>query len=500
MNRSKKGFLNTFSNLLNQAVTAICGFIVPKMVLEAFGSEVNGIVSSIASFLGIIALLESGFGSVAKTAFYKPLTTSDRQGISSIYNATESFFRKIALIFLGYCIILSLIFPIIKENSFDYIFTMTLVLILGIQSFIQYYFGISYTLLLNADQCGYVSGFLHTGTIIANAVLTVILLKIGAGVHLVKFVSAAVFITRPLAVNIYGRKKYQIDRKIPKNQKSLSQKWDNFSQSIALYIHTKTDSVLITLFLNFSEVSVYSVYSLVTTSLSAVLVAISSGFVSGLGNMYAKNEKETFDKIFSLYEFVNSAISFLFYSIAFVLIIPFVRVYTANITDIDYIRPLFGGFIILSELIYCLRLPYSYMIANAGHFKQIKNGAFVEAGLNIGLSLILINFLGITGLAIGTCVAMLFRTIQLAIYCSKNITGRNPLMLIKRILVNSFASLILIALSKPIDFDVSNFIDFLIYAVIIGIIAAVIFTFVNFIFFRSDFKVLFSKIKSIIRK
>ena len=140
------------------------------------------------------------------------------------------------------------------------------------------------------------------------------------------------------------------------------------------------------------------------------------------------------------------------------------------------------------------------MIANAGHFKQIKNGAFVEAGLNIGLSLILINFLGITGLAIGTCAAMLFRTIQLAIYCSKNIISRSPLMIIKRILVNSSASVILIALSKPIDFDVRNFIDFLIYAVIIGIIAVVIFAFVNFIFFKSDFKVLFSKTKNIIRK
>ena len=109
--------------------------------------------------------------------------------------------------------------------------------------------------MLNADQCGYVSGFLHTGTIIANAVLTVILLKLGAGVHLVKFVSAVVFITRPLALNIYGRKKYQIDRKTPKDQKSLSQKWDNFSQSIALYIHTKTDSVLITLLIVFLKAS-----------------------------------------------------------------------------------------------------------------------------------------------------------------------------------------------------------------------------------------------------
>ncbi len=500
MNRSKKGFLNTFSNLLNQAVTAVCGFIVPKMVLEAFGSEVNGIVSSIASFLGIIALMESGFGSVAKTAFYKPLAISDRQRISSIYNATESFFRKIALIFLGYCVILSLIFPLIKENSFDYLFTMTLVLILGIQSFMQYYFGISYTLLFNADQCGYVSGFLQTVTIIANAVLTVILLKLGAGVRLVKIVSAAVFITKPIAMNIYGRKKYQIDRKIPKDQKSLSQKWDNFGQSIALYIHTKTDSVLITLFLNFSEVSVYSVYSLVTTSLSAIITAISSGFVSGLGNIYAKNEKETFNKIFSLYEFVNTTISFLFYSIAFVLIIPFVRIYTANITDVDYIRPLFGGIIILSELIYCLRLPYYYMITNARHYKQIKNGAFVEAGLNIGLSLILIKFLGITGLAIGTCIAMLFRTVQIALYCSKNIINRSPLIIIKRVLINSFASVFLIGLSKFVSFDVTNFIDLFIYAVIIGIIAVMIFVFVNFIFFRSDFKVLFSKIKNIIRK
>lgn len=500
MNRSKKGFLNTFSHLFNQAVTAACGFIVPKMMLESFGSEVNGIVSSIANFLGIIALMESGFGSVAKTAFYKPLAVSDRDGISSVYNATESFFRRIALIFLGYCVVLSFVFPLIKEDSFDYFFTMTLVLILGIQSFVQYYFGVSYTLLFNADQCGYISGFLQTVTTIFNAVLTVILLKLGAGVHLVKFISAAIFVTKPIIMNIYGRTKYKIDRKIPKGQESLSQKWDNFGQSIALYIHTKTDSVLITLFLNFSEVSVYSVYSLVTTSLSAIITAISSGFVASLGNMYAKNEKETFNKVFSLYEFVNTTISFIFYTIAFILIIPFVRTYTANIIDVDYIRPLFGGIIIVGELLYCLRLPYYYMITNARHYKQINKGAYVEAGLNIGLSLVLINSLGVTGLAIGTGVAMMFRTLQIAVYCSENIINRSPLMFVKRVVVNLFAAVCSIALSKLVLFDVSDFIDLFIYAIIIGVIVLVIFCSVNFVFFKSDFKVLFSKIKNVIRR
>ena len=500
MNRSKKGFLNMSSHLLDQAVTAVCGFIVPKLVLESFGSELNGVVSSVTHFLGIIALLESGFGSVAKTAFYKPLAAHNPKSISGVYNATESFFHRIALIFLGYCVILSLVFPLIKESSFDYFFTMTLVLILGIKSFMQYYFGISYTLLFNADQCGYVSGFLQVIAIVLNAILTVVLLNLGAGVHLVKLVSAGVFVIKPIVMNVYGRKKYKIDRKIPKDEKSLSQKWDNLGQSIALYVHTKTDSILITLFLNFSEVSVYSVYSLVTTSLSAVITSISSGFVAGLGNMYAKNEKRAFDKVFSLYEFVNTAISFLFYTMAFILIVPFVKIYTANITDVDYIRPLFGGIIIVSELLYCLRLPYYYMITNARHFKQIKKGAYVEVGLNIVLSLILINSLGITGLAIGTGIAMLFRTSHIVAYCSKNIIKRSPLIAIKRVTVNLFAAVCTFLLSKFISFETSDFIDLFIYAIIIGIIALIVIGVANFIFFRDDFKVMFNKIKNVVRR
>ncbi|MBR2869448.1 MAG: polysaccharide biosynthesis C-terminal domain-containing protein [Clostridia bacterium] len=500
MNRSKKGFLNVFSNLLNQAVAAICGFIVPKLVLEAFGSNINGMVSSVSSFLGVIALMESGFGSVAKTAFYKPLAEGDSTGVSGVYNATESFFRKIALLFGGYCIVLSLIFPFIKESGFDYFFTMTLVLILGINSFMQYYFGVSYTVLFNADQRGYVSGFLQVATVILNAVLTVIMLNLGAGIHMVKLVSAGVFIIKPIVINIYGRKRYKTDRRIPADKNSLSQKWDNFGQSIALYVHTKTDSVLITLFLNYSEVSVYSVYSLVTTSLSTIITAVSSGFVAALGNMYAGNEKENFKKIFSLYEFVNTTVSFVFYTIAFVLIIPFVKVYTANIIDVDYIRPLFGGIIIISELLYCLRLPYYYMITNARHFKQIKKGAYIEAALNVVLSLILINFWGITGLAAGTAVAMLFRTVQIAVYCSKNIINRSFFMVIKRFAVNLVAAVCTVALSKFFAFGIDNFIELFVYAVIIGIIALIVFCAVNFVFYREDIKILFSKIRNIIRR
>lgn len=500
MNRSKKGMLNMTSQLTLQFVTAMCGFIIPKLILESFGSELNGVVTSISQFLGIMALLESGFGGVAKSAFFKPLASKDHTGVSGVYNATESFFRKIAVIFLIYCVALSFLFPLFQESSLGYWFILALVLILGVNSFVQYYFGISYTVLYNADQRGYFATLWQILTVIFNALLIVILLRWGANIHIVKLVSAGVFIIKPIVLNICGRRRYRIDRAIPPDKQSVAQKWDNLGQSVAQYVHTKTSYVFITFFLTFTEVSVYSVYSLITTSLSAMISGISTGFVSGLGNMYAGGEKENFQKVFSLYAFVNTLVTFAFYTIALAIMLPFVKVYTANITDVDYIRPLFGTVLVVSELLYCIRLPYYYMITNAGHFKQIKRGAYIEAGINIVLSLCLVYPLGLTGLAVATGVAMAYRTVGIILYCSKNIIRQSPFIAFKRFFVNAVGAIIILIICSCVLFEVNTFIEWILLAILVAVLGAIIIGVVNLIFFKKDFKLLLQKIKSVLRR
>lgn len=500
MNRSKKAMLNLISQWVLQVVVAVCGFIVPKVMLETFGSEVNGMVTSISQFLGIITLMESGFGSVAKTAFYKPLAKKDRVGISGVYNATESFFRRVAFIFLTYCIILSVVFPFIQESSFDFLFSFLLVLIIGASSFVQYYFGMSYTIALNADQVGYISAFLQVFTVALNAAIIVVMVNLGAGIHLVKLASALVFILRPIVINIYGCHRYKVDRKVPKDEKSVEQKWDNLGQSIALYVHQKTSYIFITVFLSFREVSVYSVYSLITTSLTAIITSISTAFVSGLGNMYANKETENFGKIFSLYEFINTFVTFLFYTVAVIAMMPFIGVYTANMTDADYNRPVFGVLLIVAELIYCIRLPYYYMITNAGHFKQIKKGAFFEAGTNIVLSACLLPFFGIVGLAIAMAVAMAVRTTEIIIYCCKNITKTSCFTAVKRIALSLLSAGISIVVCGFIQFKATGFITWFVFAGMVGVTTFVIIGLVNFIFYREDFKTLFQKFGSVVRR
>ena len=57
--RSKKAIKNIIVSLFQQIVTIICGLILPRAIIGTYGSNVNGLISSITQFLGYITLLES---------------------------------------------------------------------------------------------------------------------------------------------------------------------------------------------------------------------------------------------------------------------------------------------------------------------------------------------------------------------------------------------------------------------------------------------------------
>ena len=71
--RSKKAIYNIITSIILQLIMIVYGFVVPKIIINNFGSDVNGLVSSITQFLAYITLLESGFGPVVKSALYKPI-------------------------------------------------------------------------------------------------------------------------------------------------------------------------------------------------------------------------------------------------------------------------------------------------------------------------------------------------------------------------------------------------------------------------------------------
>ena len=107
--RKKRLILNTCSSLIFQVITIVCGFILPRLILEAFGSAVNGLVNSITQFLAIISFLELGVGAVIQSSLYKPLSKKDDVQISKVVVSGQKFFSRLAKILLIYVILLNCI-------------------------------------------------------------------------------------------------------------------------------------------------------------------------------------------------------------------------------------------------------------------------------------------------------------------------------------------------------------------------------------------------------
>ena len=135
--RKKKAIYNIIANLGLQIIYIIYGFVIPKIIINKFGSNINGLVTSITQFLSYITLLESGVGPVVKAALYKPLARQDKNVINGILKTADKFFKKISIAFIVYIVILCLTYPLLINKNFDYVFTISLIIIISISTFAE---------------------------------------------------------------------------------------------------------------------------------------------------------------------------------------------------------------------------------------------------------------------------------------------------------------------------------------------------------------------------
>lgn len=499
--RSKKAIYNIITNIVLQLVTIIYGFVVPRIIISKFGSDVNGLVVSITQFLAYITLLESGFGPVVKAVLYRPIANKDKKTIVDILRASEKFFRKIALIFVLYIIILFFIYPLIVDKTFDAVFTITLIAIIGISTFAEYFFGMTYRLFLQAKQKTYVISIIQIITYILSLVAIIVLAVSGANVFVIKLVSGLIFVLRPIFQNLYVKRKYAINLSEGSSNYKIKQKWDGLAQHIAAVIHNNTDITVLTLFCSLAEVSVYSVYYLVVKGIKLLIQAFVNGVDATFGDMIAKKENDNLMKKFSIFECFYFTIVTIVFACTIVLITPFISVFMQGVTDANYIRPIFGMLLVISEFAWAVRLPYSSITLAAGHFKETRIGAWVECLSNIIISVVLVNWLGIIGVAIGTIVAMSIRTIEFVYHTNKYVIRRSNWESVKKILLVIIETIIIVLICNLLPYlDNVNYLNWIINALMVFGVSMTCVLAINMLFFRKDLKKAIKLIKGIMKR
>lgn len=488
MTRKQKLILNTGTGIAKQVIAVVCGFVLPRYMLLFYGSTVNGVVSSITNFLSFISLLDMGVGAVVQANLYKPLADGDEDRVSQIVISSERFFRRLAYIFVVYIVILCFVFPIFVNSAFTPWFSISLLIIISISTLAQYLFGMTYQLLLNADQKSYVQLTMQIGTIILNTILSIILMKMGASVHVVKLMTAVVYVLRPLGQAIYVKKYYNLNKKLKVIGEPIKQKWNGFSQHLAAVVCQNIDIVVLTLFSTLENVSVYSVYFNVTYGVEQIVLTAATGLESLFGNMIAKGERDTLTRTFNAVEWiVHTGVTFIF-TIAGICIVPFVTVYTRGITDANYIAPLFGAILVMAYGSQCLRVPYFRVIKAAGHFKETQNGAYISAALNIVITVTLVFKFGLIGAASGTLVAMLYHTCYFVWYLRKNILKRSAKYFLKYIIIDTLVVIGSCYVAKIFTFSGESYGSWIVYAIKISIVVMFVSAVFNALFFRDQIK------------
>lgn len=438
--RKKRLLYNTISSLLFQLITVICGFILPRLFLKYYGSNVNGVVNSISQFLQIVALLDLGVGAVIQSSLYTPLTEKNKKAISEIAASADKFFGNIAKILLAYILVLTIVFPFFVRDEFNYQFASSLVIAMSISTFSQYYFGMFDKLLLMADQKGYIQYNAQSITLLVNTLVSAILISNGMSIQIVRVSTSLIYMLRPLYLRWYVKKHYTFDRKIEYKGEPIKQKWNGLSQHLASVILENTDNIVLTVFSTLSNVSIYSVYHLVIYGVKNLFTVMSNGFQSFWGDMWSKKEYEKLGSSFEKTEWILHMGCVFIFGCTACLVVPFVQIYTRGVTDADYFQPLFAILLTIAHGMHCLRLPYHILIKSVGHYKETQNNYTIAMIINIVISIAVVKFYGIIGVAVGTLVSMVYQTIWMAMYDNKSILKKDSRGFVKLIIADCLIS------------------------------------------------------------
>lgn len=477
--------INTIASIISQATVIACGFILPRLLLRSFGSDVNGLISSITQFLQVIAFLELGVGAVVESSLYKPLSEHDNTKVSQIITSATRFYRKIALALLIYVIILVFVYPGTVGANYKYNDVVILIIAISINSFAQYYFGTVNTLLLGADLRSYIVNIFTIITTIANTIICVVLIKTGATIQIVKVASAMVLLIKPLALKRYISTHYSINYKEAYENEPISQKWYGIAQHFAAVVLDGTDVIVLTLFTTLMDVSVYSIYNLVVYGIRSLILAPATGIQAKLGALIVQKQKNALDQMFEKIDWGLHSVTTIVFGCTMILIIPFISIYTSGVKDTNYINTEFAVVITLAQGFRCIRLPYNLVILGGGHYKQTQSNYIIAAIINILVSVVFAIWFGLIGVAIGTLAAFLYQNVWMAHYVSRNIICWPFRNFVKQSLVDFLIILIGYFSTESLYFGEYTYVTWALNGLLVLSVWILISLCINFVFYKN---------------
>lgn len=426
---------NLLSTLVNQVGGFVLGIIIPRLVLVNLGSEANGLLNSIGQILVYLGLLEAGVGMATLQALYGPVSQNDHPRINGILSATNVFYRRAGHWYLLAVFLLTFVFPFVIRSSLPPLTVMLVVFLSGLPGVIRFLYQGKYALLFQVEGKGYILSYLDTFVHQGCNVAKIILLHCGFGLVSLQFSFFLLGMVQVLWILFYVRRNYRwLDLDCEPDFKALSQSRSVLVHQISLLIFANTDVLLLSCFCNLKVVSVYVMYGMIF-GIPMRFTSFFGSVVFVLGQTFSL-DRARYLKMHDAAELYFNTLTFALLCSANLFILPFLKLYTKGVDDIDYLSSTLPYFFLVSIILSSVRWMSGQLLIFAGHFEKTQWRAVVEMSANLAISLALVSRFGIYGVLAGTIAALLYRSNDLIIYTNTRILDRYPWKSYRVIAVN----------------------------------------------------------------
>lgn len=435
MNKGKKSILNAIVGLVQMLVTCLIGLVFNRIILGNFGSSANGINATVSQIVNAIMIVEGGFTLASNVALFEPWGKGDVDRINGILSATKKRFDVIGWIALSIGLLIALLYPFTVNSEMSYFEIVALMLTALLP--MCYNLGVTtkYRVVLLTEQKEYIISLISLITYVIGMIVAMVAVQyFDVSLVVARAIIMLSLFASYIAIAIFCKKNFPFIsfRELPqygeiKGTKSV------IVMKLTSVLYTSAPIIIISMLPEggFALASVYAVYNSIMSVVNSGLSAVVNAPRLGLGALFAENDKKSLTRVYTQYEIISfMGLSVILGTAAF-LILPFVRMYTKGIEDVNYIDALLAILLIAKNFFEILHIPSGQMIQMSGSFQAAKKIQIIAC---VALAILLMVGFVLADLYVVIC-AVLFAAIVLAvleiIYAEKNILNRGWLALIR---------------------------------------------------------------------
>lgn len=479
---------NLLSGIVYQVVLIVLSFLLPRLYLENFGSEVNGVLSTIKQIFAYLFLLESGIGLATTQALYKPVAEKNHGKVNSVLSATHNYYSKVGVLYAAIVLAIAVVYEFIIPTGVESGIIFWIVILTALPALFSYFVQTKYRILLEVDGRKYIINNSETVLQLLANIGKILVLVLTNNLLLIQLVYCLLSLMQLAYVFIYAKRRYEwLDVKAKPDFEAISQRKSVLVHQISGMVFGNTDVLLLSFFCDFTVVSVYTIYNIFFSQVQTFITSITSGFSFALGQMF-HTDKNKFLKVYNVYETFYIMATFIIYTLMAVFLLPLIQIYTQGIEDANYTNVYLVFLFVIMNLLSNGKLPSNHVLEFAGKFEETKSHAIWEMVINITVSVAAILKFGICGAIVGTIVALVYRGGMMIHYSNKKVLERSVFNTYKIWLANGAVFALIMAIFFVDSFSGLSFVNLLIKGIIHSLWIVPLYIGVNFLFFRNTFK------------